>query len=126
MLTVIAFGFAVLATVVPWSRFGPGSDTFGAWSRSARWSVVAALAAVVGLVLALAQHRGRSRTARRDATVTALAVTVVIASSLSLLFPPAFSRPWIGPWTALAAGSVAAAASFVAGRTAATPAAVRS
>ncbi|MCI0633421.1 MAG: hypothetical protein L0206_05810 [Actinobacteria bacterium] len=123
---MIAFGFAALATMVPWSRFGPGSDAFGAWSRSARWSVVAGLAAVAGLGLALAQHRGRSRTARRDAIVIALAVTVVIASSLSLLFPPAFSRPWIGPWAALAAGSVAAAASFVAGRTAATPAAVRS
>ena len=125
-ITTIAFGFAVLATVVPWSRFGPGSDAFGAWSRSARWSVVAAIAAVAGLVLTLTQRRGRSRTARRDAIVTALAVAVVIASAMSLLFPPAFSRPWIGPWAAVAAGSVGAAASFVAGRTAAAPAAVRS
>jgi uncharacterized membrane protein YeiB len=116
----------VLATVLPWSRFGPGSEPFGAWSRSARWSVVAALAAVAGLVLALLRRRGRAWTPRWQGIVTALAVTVVIASSLSLLFPPAFSRPWIGPWAAIAAGSVAAGASFVAGRTAATPATVRS
>ncbi len=91
-----------------------------------RWSLVAALAAVAGLVLALVQRSGRSRTARWDALVTSLGVTVVVGSSLSLVFPPAFSRPWIGPWAAIAAGSVAAGASFVAGRTAATPATVRS
>ncbi len=125
-LTAIAFGFAVLATVIPWSRFGPGSEAFGAWSRSARWSLVAALAAVAGLVLAILQGRGRARSPRWHGFVTALALAVVIASSLSLVFPPAFSRPWIGPWAALAAGSVAAGASFVAGRTATTPQAVRS
>jgi hypothetical protein len=125
-IATIAFGAAVFATVLPWSRFGPGSDAFGAWSRSARWSQLAALAAVAGLVLALAQRGGRWRSSRGDAVVIMLAVAVVIASSLSLVFPPAFSRPWIGPWVAVVGGSVAAGASIVAARTASTPVTVRS
>jgi len=121
----VAFGLAVAATVLPWSRFGPGSAPFGAWSRSARWSLIAALAAIAGLVLALAQSRAWMRTPRWDAVVTTLGAAVVTASLLSVLFPPAFSRPWLGPWAAVASGAVAAGASFVAGRTATTRTTVR-
>jgi len=121
----VAFGLAVAATVLPWSRFGPGSAPFGAWSRSARWSLIAALAAIAGLALVLAQRRARLRTPSWDAVVTALGTAVATASLLAVLFPPAFSRPWLGPWAAVASGAVAAGASFAASRTATAPTTVR-
>lgn len=113
----IAFGLALAATVLPWSRFGPGSGLFGAWSRSGFWSLVAALAAIAGLALALAQRQARLRTHGWDVVVAALGVAVAAASVLSVVLPPAFSRPWLGPWVAGAFGAVAAGASIVVART---------
>jgi hypothetical protein len=42
---------------------------------------------------------------------------VSVAALLSVLFPPPFSRPWLGPWFAFAFGALACAASLVAART---------
>lgn len=116
-LSAIAFGLVVAATALPWSRFGPGSEMLGAWSRTARWSVVAAIAAVAGLALVLAQRGGRLRSRRGDAIATGLGAIVVVASLLAVLFPPAFSRPWLGPWVAVFAGVLACGSSMVAART---------
>jgi hypothetical protein len=118
LVMAVAFGGAVLATTLPWSRFGPGSGAFGAWTRTGRWSMLAALAAVAGLALAVASL-GRAEPSRaRDLTCTFLGGWVALASALSLIFPPAFSRPWLGPWVGLASGVVACAASVVAARAA--------
>lgn len=116
--TVAAFGLAVLATGLPWSRFGPGSDVFGAWTRSSLWSLVAALAAIAGLLLAAARWRPHLHNPGWDLIVAGLGALVSVASLLSVLFPPPFSRPWLGPWFALAFGALAGAASLVAARTA--------
>jgi hypothetical protein len=113
-----AFGLAVLASALPWSRFGPGSDAFGAWTRSGHWSLVAALAAIAGVVLTLARLLARLRDPVWDAVIVGLGALVVVASLLSVLFPPAFSRPWLGPWFAVAAGAVACGTSILAARTA--------
>jgi low temperature requirement protein LtrA len=43
---------------------------------------------------------------------------VVVAALLSVLFPPAFSRPWLGPWFAVVFGIVACGTSILAARTA--------
>jgi hypothetical protein len=118
----IAFAVAVLSTALPWSRFGPGSEAFGAWGQTARWSIVAAVAAITGLVLSLAQRRPGLRTARWDTLAATLGAIVAIAAAFALVFPPAFSRPWLGPWIALAAGAAASAASVVAARAARRPA----
>jgi hypothetical protein len=53
-----------------------------------------------------------------DVTIAGLGALVVVASLLSVLFPPAFSRPWLGPWFAVAAGAVACGTSILAARTA--------
>ena len=112
--SVLAFGAAVLATTLPWSRFGPGSEAFGAWTRAGRWSLVAALAAVVGLVLSLVSL-GRPEPSRsRDVAAVGLGASVALASALSLMFPPAFSRPWLGPWVAITFGVLACCASLLA------------
>ena len=98
-LTVGGFALAVAATLVPWSRFGTGSEPFGAWGDSFRWSLVVAVAAVAGLVLAA--------TRMRSTIVLAAALVVVVASLLSITDPPAFTSPWLGPWLGLGAGVVA-------------------
>ncbi len=117
LLTLAAFGLAVFATALPWSRFGPGSDAFGAWTRSGLWSLVAALAAIAGLLLAAARWRPHLRDPGWDLIVAGLGTLVAVASLLSVLFPPPFSRPWLGPWFALAFGALAGAASIIAART---------
>ncbi|MGA9161238.1 MAG: hypothetical protein WB297_10310 [Actinomycetota bacterium] len=118
LLTLAAFGLAVLATALPWSRFGPGSGAFGAWTRSGLWSLVAALAAMAGLLLSGARWRPHLRNPGWDLVAAGLGALVAVASLLSVLFPPPFSRPWLGPWFAFAFGALAGAASVVAARTA--------
>lgn len=118
----IGFAAAVLATALPWSRFGPGSEAFGAWGQTAWWSMVAGVAAIAGLTLTLAQLRPSLRAPRWDAVAAALGAVVALAALVAVLFPPAFSRPWLGPWVAVAAGVVACGASVVAGRTVGRPA----
>jgi hypothetical protein len=117
-LAQVAFGLAVLATALPWSRFGPGSGAFGAWTRFGRWSLVAALAAIAGLALATARRRPRLRNPIWDVVTASLGALVLVASLLSVLFPPPFSRPWLGPWFAVVFGASACTASIVAARTA--------
>jgi hypothetical protein len=116
VVTVVAFGAAALATTLPWSRFGPGSGAFGAWTRAGRWSLLAAVAAVAGLVVAIVSL-GRLKPSRpRDLAGAILGGSIALASALSVAFPPAFSRPWLGPWVALVSGLTACGASVVAVR----------
>jgi hypothetical protein len=117
----VGFLLATLATVLPWSRFGPGAEAFGAWSRE---PVAAGVAALVGLGLSLAQRSPRLRTAGWDLAVSVLGAMVTLASLLAVAYPPAFSRPWLGPWFAAVAGVLACGATVVASRVG-TPTAVR-
>ena len=121
----IAFTAGVVATVLPWSRFGPGSEAFGAWGQTVRWSIVAGVAAIAGLALTLAQRRPRLRTPGWDTLAATLGAIVAMAAAFAVLFPPAFSRPWVGPWVAVAAGTIACGASVVAGRAAERPESIR-
>jgi len=105
-ITVAGFALATAATLVPWSRFGTGSEPFGAWGDTFRWSLVAAVAALAGVIL------GASRV-RAAPALLALAIVVVAASALSVADPPAFTSPWLGPWLALAGGVVALAGAAV-------------
>jgi hypothetical protein len=118
----IAFGVAVLATALPWSRFGPGSEAFGAWGETARWSIGAGIAAIAGLALTLSQRRPGLRSPGWDTLAAALGAMVAVAAAFAVVFPPAFSRPWLGPWVAAAAGAVSCAASVVALRASRRPA----
>jgi hypothetical protein len=114
VVMVVAFGVAALATTLPWSRFGPGSGAFGAWTRSGRWSLVAAVASVAGLILAAVSLARPEPSRPRDVACAALGAAVALAAALSVMFPPAFSRPWLGPWAALVSGLIACGASLVA------------
>lgn len=111
VLAGAAFALAVAATFLPWTRFGEGSGLFGAWGRSFRWSMVAAVAAVLGLAVWLLQralHRPPGRL--RTAVQTPLAVLVTVGAALAIVRPPSFTHAWIGPWLALVSGAVALAA----------------
>jgi hypothetical protein len=99
-ITVGGFLLAAVATLLPWSRFGTGSEPLGAWGDSFRWSLVAAVAAVVGLLLAATRSRS-------DGGVVVVAAIVVVASILAVADPPAFTSPWLGPWLAIAGGGTA-------------------
>ena len=118
MLALAAFGVAVLTTAMPWSRFGPGSGAFGAWTRSGHWSLVAACAAIAGLGLTVARLISRLRDPGWDVAIATLGALVTVAALLSVLFPPPFSRPWLGPWFAVVAGALACGTSILAARSA--------
>jgi hypothetical protein len=96
---------AVVATLLPWSRFGAGSEPFGAWSDSFRWSMVAAVAAVAALVVCLGRDVRRPVGAAWDVALATIAVVVVVASVLAIARPPAFTSPWLGPWVAAGGGA---------------------
>jgi hypothetical protein len=100
---------AALATILPWSRFGPGSGAFGAWSADPLWSMVAAVVATVGLVLAVTQPMARERSRAWDLACLTTGLLVILGSALALARPPAFASPWLGPWVAMIGGLLAAA-----------------
>ena len=113
-LTGAAFGLAVLATILPWSRFGMGSEVFGAWGRTMRWSILAGGSAAVGLALWLALRT--IRPAPKPWMRAALGVLGGIAAGaamLAILHPPPFTRAWVGAWVAMAAGALASTSAFV-------------
>jgi hypothetical protein len=107
-----ALAVAGLATILPWSRFGPGSQPFGAWSAHPRWSMLAAIAIAAGLLVSAARPLGRGHARAWDVAGTAAALLGIAGSILALTRPPAFASPWLGPWVALGAGVLAAAASL--------------
>lgn len=112
--TTVAFAAAVVATALPWSRFGAGSEAFGAWSDRPAWSMVAAVAAVLGLAISLVGWFTRRELPVRDVLATLAGLGVEAACVLALLRPRPFTSPWLGPWVALCAGFAAAIAAIAA------------
>jgi asparagine N-glycosylation enzyme membrane subunit Stt3 len=108
-LARIGLVVAALATILPWGRFGPGSGPFGAWSFDPLWSMVAAIAATTGLVLAVTQPMARERSRAWDLACLVTGLLVILGSALALARPPAFASPWLGPWIALIGGLLAVA-----------------
>jgi len=107
----VAFALAVAATILPWSRFGEGSGPFGAWSRSPRWSLLAAVAAVAGLAAWFVLRRLGTHTPRWEGVLTVLGGLIAAGGLLAALRPPSFTHAWFAPWIAVAAGIGALAAS---------------
>jgi len=115
-LARVAFAVALLATILPWSRFGAGAEPFGAWSRSPKWSMVVAIAAVAGFALSVARRFASNPGPAWDLLLAVAGAFVVSAAALAILRPPEFTSPWVGPWAALVAGAIAAGASVSARR----------
>lgn len=108
-----AFVVAALATLAPWTTLGDGSGPFGAWSTSPRWSVLAGIAAVVGVVVEVVGRRLPVRDRARRIVGVALGLAVVAGSALAFFRPPFPAGSVVTPWVAAAAGAAAAAASAV-------------
>jgi hypothetical protein len=100
--------------MLPWSRFGPGSEAFGAWSTETRWSLLAAVAAVGGVLISVTRPRVRARGPGWDVAAVTTGAILVLSSILAIARPPAFSSPWLGPWVALVGGLVALVTSTIA------------
>ncbi len=106
--TTFAFVVASLATLPPWTTLGRGSGPFGAWSTSPRWSLLAAVAAIVGLVIAAAGRRFALEGRVSAVAFAILGLAVVVGSVLAWFRPPFPADSVLTPWAAAAAGAVAA------------------
>lgn len=105
----VAILVALAATLAPWTRFGTGSGWFhGAWSADVRWSMLAAVSALVAAVAWWRARPGRGTIARR--VCLPACVGVAAGSVLAIVNPPPFTKPAPAPWLALVAGVVAVAA----------------
>jgi hypothetical protein len=105
----VALLVALAATLAPWTRFGAGSGWFhGAWSADVRWSMLAAISALVGAIAWWTAKPGRGTIGRR--VCLGACVGLAVGALLSILNPPPFTKPALAPWVALAAAIVALAA----------------
>src|SRR5436309_8136388 len=87
---------AAIATAFPWTRFGSGSNALGAWAWDERWSMLAAPAAIVGLVVWWLGRR-RDPTAWWTWAQIGIGVGAAAGSFLSFWNPPPFTRPAAAP-----------------------------
>ncbi|HEV8563447.1 MAG TPA: B-box zinc finger protein [Actinomycetota bacterium] len=108
-----ALGVALIATVLPWARQG---GWFGAWTWPFRsefpWSMLTAPAALLACVVWWFGRR-RDPAHRTAVAVAVLAAIVALGAYLAVDRPPDFTRPWVGPYLAGAAGGVSLAAAIV-------------
>lgn len=123
----VAFAVALATTALPWSRFGVGSDAFGAWGRTPRWALVAGVGSALGCVVWLVRRLVHPADGRWwDIGLAVLGGVVVLGAVLAIARPPAFTRTWLGPWIAAPAGVAACVASVAALRRSRAPVPVRS
>jgi hypothetical protein len=110
----IGFALAALSTVLPWRKYGLGSGPFGAWGANLRWSVLAAISAVAGLIiwsLPMITKKLR-RPSPWVAALRLLAALTLVASGMHLLRPPIVGPPSYGAWVAIAGSVVALAGTW--------------
>jgi hypothetical protein len=104
----VALLVALVSTLAPWTRFGTGSGWLhGAWAWDVRWSMLAAIASLVGAIAWVAARPGRGRFGRKVCIVAS--VGSALGSSFAILNPPPFTKPALAPWIALAASVTAVA-----------------
>jgi hypothetical protein len=107
----VAFAFTLVAlagTALPWNRV-PGAGFFGAWATTARWSMLAATAALLAVALSLfpRARRGPGHARLGQWTLAVLCAFVAAGALVHLLRPPPFTLPAAGAWVTLVSGVVA-------------------
>jgi hypothetical protein len=104
-LTLLGFAALVFVSVLPWSRVGDGSGFLGAWTP--HWSLVAALAGVLG-VASILVWRYRPIDPRVEAAVSGvLAIVAAAAAYLHHRHPLLRGEYTVWPWFAVASAGVA-------------------
>jgi hypothetical protein len=104
-LALTGFGWVLVCSIFPWSRFGDTSRYFGAWSS--RWSFFAATAALLGVAIAVLSLY-RPIDARAETMGYAiLAAIVVVAAFTYHRHPPLLSEATAWPLLAALGGAVA-------------------
>jgi hypothetical protein len=106
-LAAIGFAAGLLLSVLPWTRFGESSGPFGAWAP--HWSLVAAGAALVGLVLTIAFRRRHRGSRLEGLAYLVLAVAMGTSAYLHHRRPPPLSESTIVPWFVIVSALVVAA-----------------
>jgi hypothetical protein len=108
---------SLAATVLPWTRFGTGSGVFGAWSASAPWSLVAAIAASTGLAWWLLRAiRGRGVEGRAAWGFAGLGALATAGATLAFLAPPSFTKSSLAALIVVVFGVIATLTAVRAGR----------
>jgi hypothetical protein len=104
-LALIGFGLVVVTSLLPWSRFGDNSRYLGAWTL--HWSLIAALAGVLGFAFAVFV-RYRPLDPRAEAAAYGLlGLLIVIAAAIQHRHPPILSEATFWPWVAVLGGALA-------------------
>jgi drug/metabolite transporter (DMT)-like permease len=95
----------VVTSLLPWSRFGDNSRYLGAWTL--HWSLIAALAGVLGFAFAVFV-RYRPLDPRAEAAAYGLlGLLIVIAAAIQHRHPPILSEATFWPWVAVLGGALA-------------------
>jgi len=106
LVTGIGFAAAAISTALPWKKFGEGSGPLGAWGLAPRWSILAGVAALLGLLVwATVSLRGRRPGTKWAAALRLLAILVASGAVLHLqavdqvnLCFPVEVFPYTDPW----------------------------
>jgi hypothetical protein len=108
-LAGLGLAVCVIATLLPWTRFGVGSGMSGAWGIvPPRWSTLAAGGASLGLI-AWVPLLASGGAVRRGGSIVlgAFSACALAGTVLHVLNPPPFTHAWVGPWVALGGGTIA-------------------
>jgi hypothetical protein len=103
-LAFAGFGFVVVLSVFPWSRFNH-SGFFAAWGW--RWSLAAVVAAVVGFSTTLVARRRRTDPRLVAAILALLALIVGGAAFLAHRHPPPLAEASSATWIAIIGAALA-------------------
>jgi hypothetical protein len=102
----IGFAITLGATILPWARYGDASGMFQAWT--VHWSLLAAAAALAGIVVLAMRRRVPGGQFVLAFTLTVLAGVALLGVLLHGIHPPPLSERSPLGWGLAMLGSVAA------------------
>jgi hypothetical protein len=108
----IGFAITLGATVLPWARYGDASGMFQAWTL--HWSLLAAAAALAGIVVLAVRRRVPGGQFGLAVALTALAGVALLGVLLHGVHPPPLSERSPLGWGLAVLGSGAAVVGAVA------------
>ena len=109
----VGFAIAIVASALPWQRFGQGAGFLGAYALAPRYSLACAILAIAGGLVWASVIARSSRPGRWWLIAMRMcAVLVIVTAALHILRPPSIGPASIGPWVAILGGAIALAGTF--------------